>query len=171
MSITTSGFPKSGTHALAKACQLLGLPCRPQHIAFGTKVKGRHLFIKRDPRDVLVSWLRFVGQPVTPGMVITAFRQFQSRPLVEEMAEFSGWLDDPDTMVVRYENLIRDDAEMRRIAQHVGVPYLNGAWQALPGLTYSWRQPHSDWGPVWTPEVDAVWRAESGLELLRAWGY
>ncbi len=60
---------------------------------------------------------------------------------------------------------------MRRIAQHVGVPYLNGAWQALPGLTYSWRQPHSDWAAVWTPEVDAVWQAEGGPELLRAWGY
>lgn len=169
--ITTSGFPKSGCHALAKACQLLGQPCRPEHLPFGSAVQTPHLFIKRDPRNLLVSWLRFTAQPVTPGMTITAFRRFQTRPLVEEMAEYQGWLTDPGTLVVRYEDLIADDTEMRRIALHLGVPYIEGAWEALPRLTYSWRWPHSTWRTVWTPEVDAVWQAEGGPELMAAWGY
>lgn len=171
MNVTTSGFPKSGCHALAKACQLLGQPCRPLHLPYFSVPHGPHIFIKRDPRNILVSWLRFSEQPVTPGMAITAFRRFQTRPLVDEMAEYQGWLTDPGTLVVRYEDLIADDAEMRRIADHLGVPYIDGAWASLPRLTYSWRWPHSTWQAVWTPEVDAVWQSEGGPELMAAWGY
>lgn len=169
--VTTSGFPKSGNHALVKAVQLLGQPCRVEHLPFGEPVGDKHIFIRRDPRNIVCSWLRFQGHPVTPGMFLTAFRRFQERSLVEEMAGYEGWLTDASTLFVRYENLIASDAEMRLIASYLGVPYLAGAFEALPGLTRTWFAEHSDYRGIWTPEVEAAWHAEGGAELLARWGY
>ena len=169
--VITNGFPKSGNHALVKAVQLLGQPCHVNHIAFGEAMEGQHIFIKRDPRNILCSWLRFNGQPVAPGMLITAFRNFQGRPLVAEMAEYEGFLNDASTHVVRYEDLIADDSCLRGVAAFLQVPYLEGAFENLPGLTRTWFADHSDYRAIWTPEVEAVWNAEGGPELLARWGY
>lgn len=168
--VIANGFPKSGNHALVKAIQLLGQPCGVNHIPFG-EVEGKHIFIKRDPRNVICSWLRFNGQPVTPGTFITAFRRFQFASLVEEMAEYEGWLTDENTLVVSYEDLIADDFCLREVAGFMGVPYLDGAFDHLPGMTRTWYPEHSDYRTLWTPEVDAVWVAEGGQELLARWGY
>lgn len=168
--VTTSGFAKAGNHALVKAVQLLGQPCEVTHIAYGGPI-GRHVFIKRDPRNIVCSWLRFNGQPVTQGMFITAFRLFQYGTLVDEMAAYEGWLTDPQTLVVSYEALIASDAEMRRIAAYLDVPYLDDAFSELEGLTSTWFAQHSDYRAIWTPEVQAVWVAEGGNELLARWGY
>lgn len=169
--VKTNGFPKSGNHALVKALQLIGQPCQVNHIPFDQAVEGKHLFVKRDPRNVVCSWLRFSGHPVTPGMFITAFRKFQDRSLVEELAEYEGWLNDENTLVVKYEDLIANDDELRAIAAFIGTPYIEGAFDNLPGLTRTWFADHSDYHAIWTPEVDAVWHAEGGPELLARWGY
>lgn len=168
--IRTNGFPKCGNHALVKAVQLLGQPCSVEHTPFTAPI-GQHILIKRDPRNVVCSWLRFNRQPVTSGMFLTSFRLFQGGTLVDEMAEYEGWLADPETLVVKYEDLIASDAEMRRIAAYLGVPYLDGAFEELPGMTRTWYADHSDYSLVWTPEVEAVWVAEGGPELMARWGY
>jgi len=169
--VTTNGFPKSGNHALVKAVQLLGQPCEVNHIPFGGDVGDKHILIKRDPRNILCSWLRFNGQPVTSGMFLTAFRKFQDRPLVSELAEYEEWQHDEKTLVVRYEDLIADADEMRRIASYLNIIYQHGAFESLPGLTRTWFADHSDYRAIWTPEVEAEWIAEGGNELLAAWGY
>lgn len=169
--VTTNGFQKSGNHALVKAVQLLGQPCKVNHIAFGNPLGGQHVFIKRDPRNIVCSWLRFNGQPVTPGMFITSFRRFQDRPLVEEMADYEGWLTNENTLVVSYEDLLANDDELRKIATYLDIPYLDGAFEAMPGMTRTWFPDHSDYRAIWTLEVDAVWRSEGGTELLSRWGY
>lgn len=168
--VTTSGFAKAGNHALVKAVQLLGQPCEVTHIAYVGPI-GQHVFIKRDPRNIVCSWLRFNGQPVTQGMFITAFRLFQHASLVEELAAYEGWLADPETLVVSYEALTASDAEMKRIAAYLGTPWIDGAFDDLEGLTATWFAQHSDCRTIWTPEVEAMWAAEGGNELLERWGY
>lgn len=168
--VTTSGFPKSGNHALTKAVELLGIPCEVQHIEYAGPI-GQHMFIKRDPRNVVCSWLRFNGKPVTPGMFLSAFRKFQDKSLIDEMTPYEGWLTDPGTLTVSYEALIASDAEMRRIATYLETPYIDGAFEELPGLTATWFDVHSDYRTIWTPEVDSAWNAEGGGELLTRWGY
>lgn len=168
--VTTTGFAKAGNHALVKAVQLLGSPCIVEHIEYAGPI-GLHIFIKRDPRNIVCSWLRFNGRPVTPGMFITALRLFQHASLVEELAAYEGWLTDPQTLVVSYEALIASDAEMRRIAAYLDVPYLDDAFSELEGLTSTWFAQHSDYRAIWSPEVEAVWAAEGGNELLARWGY
>ena len=155
---------------MVKAVQLLGSPCIVEHIEYAGPI-GLHIFIKRDPRNIVCSWLRFNGRPVTPGMFITALRLFQHASLVEELAAYEGWLTDPQTLVVSYEALIASDAEMRRIAAYLDVPYLDDAFSELEGLTSTWFAQHSDYRAIWTPEVEAVWAAEGGNELLARWGY
>lgn len=169
--VTANGFPKSGNHALVKALQLLGQPCAVNHLPFGEQVAEKHVFIKRDPRNVICSWLRFRGQPVTAGMFLTVFRRFQERSLIDEMADYEGWLSDPATLVVRYEGLIESDAAMHSIAEYLGVPYLAGAFEALPGMTRTWYADHSDYQTIWMPEVESAWNAEGGPDLLARWGY
>lgn len=168
--VVTSGFAKAGNHALVKAVQLLGHPCVVDHIAYVGSI-GQHVFIKRDPRNIVCSWLRFNGQPVTPGMFITAFRRFQYASLVDEMAVFEGWLSDPQTLVVSYEALTASDAEMRRIATYLDTPWIDGAFDELEGLTATWFAQHSDYRTIWTPEVESMWVADGGNELLERWGY
>lgn len=168
--VTTTGFAKSGNHALVKAVQLLGHPCSVEHIEYAGPI-GQHVFIKRDPRNVVCSWLRFNGNPVTSGMFLTAFRLFQHDTLVEELAAYEGWLDDPQTLVVRYEALTASDAEMQRIATYLDTPYIAGAFEELEGLTATWYAQHSDYRTIWTPDVEAAWVAEGGPELLARWGY
>lgn len=169
--VTTNGFPKAGNHALVKAVQLLGQPCQVNHIPFGGEVADKHILIKRDPRNILCSWLRFNGQPVTSGMFLTTFRDFMGKTLVDAMAEYEAWQHDENTLVVRYEDLISDADEMRRIASYLNIIYQHGAFEALPGLTRTWFADHSDYRTIWTPEVEVAWNAEGGAELLAAWGY
>lgn len=171
MGITTNGFPKAGNHALMKAVELLGFPCRVDHFEFGQAVEEKHIFIKRDPRNIVCSWMKFYGKPMTPGMFITNFRQFQAGSLVEDMRLFEGWLWDASTLVVKYEDLIASSYEMRRIAAYLGTPYIDGAFEELPGLTMTWNFPHSDYQTIWTDEVKAVWESEGGTQLLSRWGY
>lgn len=169
--VTINGFPKAGNHALAKACQLLGQPCVVSHIPHGGDVGEKHILIKRDPRNILCSWLRFIGQPVTPGTFLTAFRDFQGKHFVEAMADYEEWQRDAGTLVVRYEELIRDDEEIKRIADYLGMIYLPNAFENLPGMTRTWNPDHSDYRSIWTDEVQAAWAAEGGNTLLAAWGY
>lgn len=189
-----NGFPKTGNHALRKVCELLGVPAFVNHVPFkdGSPADSTHrLFIKRDPRNVIIPKMRMDGEQVTSGTFISKFRAWQRGsteiiPLedgtsetiitpaistIEAMSEYEQWLNDADTFQVVYEDLIKNDIEMRRIATYLGTPYIEGAFEDLPGLTATWNDEHSDYNKIWTPEVDKVWNAEGGAELLTRWGY
>ena len=162
-----NGAPKMGNHALWKACCLLGITTTGvQHIAHGAQIVGPHIVIKRDPRNALVSWLRFHGLPVTQGMLIT-----HMAPYLAVIAPFVGWLADPGALVVQFERLIESDEQMREIAAHCGVDYLEDAWPNLPNHTKTWTGSLSDYTQHWTPAVESAWNDCGGAEVLAAWGY
>lgn len=180
--VYTNGFPKSGNHALAKAVQLLGLPTEaighqpyvPRSGAWAGVRREPSVFIKRDPRNVLISWIRHLGKPVTRGMAMAHMRRWSDAEpysLVQALGAYEGWLIERDTFVVSYEDLVRDDAALRRLAAHLGVPYLEEAWMFLPGMTRTWNAQHSDYRAVWTPQVENEWDRLGGVELLERWGY
>jgi hypothetical protein len=173
-SVFANGFPKTGNHGLVKACELLGVPASVNYKSFAEGMPPgttHHIHIKRDPRNVVISMLRFNGQPVTPGTFLARFRRFQDDSIVEEMAQFEPWLADAHTLTVAWEDLIASDATMRQIAAYVDVPYIEGAWERLPGRTYTWNDKHSDFRDIWTRQVASAWRDEGGDNLLRVWGY
>jgi hypothetical protein len=171
MKVLVNGFPKSGTHAAAKAVELLGVPCIHAHWPHPKLPEHtHHVFIKRDPRNVLLSWIRASGNPLTEGMTIRYIRQFITGSLVDDVSAFVGWLHQ-DTFVMRFEDLIANDAEMRRLAKFLEVPYLDDAFPNLPGHTTTWTGKYSDYRAVWTPQIESAWNAEGGHETLEAWGY
>ncbi len=179
-----NGFPKAGNHAGMKACELLGVPAKVTHMPFirprteGTPTQvglplgvTKHIFIIRDPRNILISWIRFMGKQVTPGMFMAYFHKFQERSLQEEMLEYRSWLGEANTLVVKYEDLIKDDREMRRIAAYLEVPYIEGSFEKLPGFTMTWNDEHSDWKKLWTLELAKAWNKAGGWKLQAEWGY
>lgn len=162
-----NGPPKMGNHALWKACELLGIVTNGvNHVEHPADIERPHIFIRRDPRNALVSWVRFEGMPVTQGTLITAMASY-----LPQLARYEGWLTDPDTLVVTFERLVSDDQQMREIAAHCGVPYLDDAWPNLPNHTKTWTGRLSDYREHWTPAVDAAWVAAGGPALLERWGY
>ena len=164
-----NGPPKMGNHGLWKACELLGIATSGvQHTPWSDAELPAEvgLFIRRDPRNALISWVRWRGMPVTQGTVIGAMAEY-----LPMLAQYEGWLTDPRVLVVSYEALIADDAQMRAIAAHVGVPYLDDAWPALPGHTLTWTGRYSDHREVWTRAIDKAWAEAGGPGLLARWGY
>ena len=171
--IFANGFPKSGNHALAKALELLGIPPQVNHRTFAEGLPEgttKHVFIIRDPRNVVMSAIRFQGKKPTPGTFLAKFRKFENGSLIEEMAKYEEWLYS-NTFVTPFEELIADDAEMRAIARYLDIPYIDGAFEELPGLTVTWSGKLSDYRDIWTPEVESAWNSEGGPELLARWGY
>lgn len=174
MNILVNDFPKCGLHATRKACELLGVPWTiGGHYPHGAELPEHthHVFIRRDPRNALISRLRMEGATVAPGTFIARFRRYDAgKSLVQAMAEYEPWLT-AAPLPLRFEDLIASDGEMRRLAAYLGVPYLADAWRHLPGATITWSGQFSDYRTVWTDDVQRVWSAEGGDELLARWGY
>jgi hypothetical protein len=166
--VKLNGPPKMGNHALWKACELLGIATDGVNHIAADEPRGdeRFIFIKRDPRNALVSWVRFNGMPVTQGTLIAAMADY-----LPQLPQYEGWLTAPGVLVVSFERLVADDQQMREIASFAGVPYLDDAWPNLPDHTKTWTGRLSDWREHWTPAVDAAWVAAGGPALLERWGY
>jgi len=175
MTICVNGSPKSGTHALLKACELLGVnPYMVNHIPFGNTLPegtDKHIVIFRDPRNVVISWLRFQRKDITEGTIIAA-----ATNTVKLQSQFVGWMNDPSTLILKFEDLIKNDAEIRKLANYLGVNYLDSAFPNLCGFTRTWtgsgRTPnYSDYTKYWTPAVEAFWASEEPAALLNTLGY
>lgn len=167
MTVLCNGIPKAGTHALLKAVQLLGMSDTVHdHIPYGEQVpKGKHIYIRRNPRNVLISWVRFTHDVVTKGFLIGAIKQFGnlgwSLPLT--YANFDGWAYEDGVLTVDFELLVMDDQEMKRIAKYLDVPYLDDAFDNLEGGTPTWTGQLSNWRDYWSVEVECEWDREWNL--------
>lgn len=170
--ILVNGCPKHGTHALLKAVELLGQDAGDVwHCARGDRLPDgvtKHLFIFRDPRDGLVSWIRQQGKVVTDGTFMAAVRNGE---YLKILRSFVGWMRDDSAFKVCYEDLVKDDKALRAIAGFLGVPYLESAFPNLPGLTITWHPIRSNFRQVWTPAVESVWRDAGGDDLVTEFGY
>lgn len=190
MRILLNGAPKSGTHALAKAVELLGIPflldreqwlrtsgpaAHMDHVDWPAEiVADRHVLIVRDPRNVLLSWMRASSRPLTVGGAMATLRAYDgaAETFVQHCRRFTPWIDAPGVFVVRYEDLTGDGgATMQRLADHLGVPCPPDAYLNLPGFTATWTGEPSDWRTLWSPEIEAVWVETGGPALLADMGY
>ena len=155
--IVVNGCPKHGNHALLKSVELLGQDAGSIiHYAHGTQFPEgtKHLFIYRDPRNGLISWMRQQGKSITDGTVMAAIRE---GTYLRYLRDFSGWMTDDTAFKVRFESLIADDVSIRDIAFFLDVPFLDSAFKNLTGMTITWTGELSDFRTFWTPMVAAVW--------------
>jgi hypothetical protein len=172
MNVFANGVPKCGNHALVKGLELLGVNATVNHVPFGEHAAEYDaiVFVKRDPRNALVSWLRFNNQPVTQGTFIAGLHNFDGSELVKTFDSYFPWLN-CGSHVIAYEDLIRDDFALRELAGYLGVPYLEDAFANLPNHTKTWNAERSDYRTIWTPQVQIAWQDVGGNELLARWGY
>ena len=170
--IIANGLPKTGTHALNKTIQLLGVPSEIGHLTYAEKAEGKIICTFRNPRNVIISWLRFTGRPVTQGMIIEQIRNYGNIGIVNACAEYTPYLSDDSVLCVKYENLYTDGGKtVEEIADFLGVPVLDDCYPNIPGLTVTWTGKPSNWKEHWTDEVDKVWVKCGGPELEAAWKY
>jgi hypothetical protein len=173
--INLNGAPKSGTHALIKAVELLGLPCdgvsaQILRSPYAVAPKGAGaVFIYRHPRNALISRVRMErAQQVTPGLLITTMSGFCA-----EYMQYVDYLSDSETLCVRLENLIAQETTHQAIAAHIGRMYIANAHAALPGMTFSYNAAPSEWTTDlnWTQQVTDEWVANGGAACEAAFGY
>ena len=179
MTVVCNGFPKTGTHALQRAVRLLGCKdTRQGHFPFHV-AQGQHIHICRDPRNALVSWVRWTNPPrdvmrpdVMEGLLIGAIQGFRAgRSFYEEAMEFAHWLDDAP-LSIRFEELIGDGGvTVQAIADYLQVPHLPNAYFHLAGQTKTYTGALSDWRDHWNPDVEYAWEANGGHEIEEAFGY
>lgn len=188
MNVLINSIPKSGTHALARAVELLGIPylgyltderegdgARIVHLPPGAMdMAGRkHLFIFRDPRNVVLSSLRRTGKPLTQGTIISETRAFQGgRSFYDQARPYLGWFSDPAIHAVRFESLLSDGGvTVAGIAAVLGVMAFDDCYPNIIGPTETYTGKLSDWRNYWTPAIEEVWQAEGGADIQRAFGY
>lgn len=177
------GTPKSGTHALTKAVELLGIPrddryregfCSLTHALPDDPDlphQYRAVMVIRDPRNMLISMVRWRRDTLASGFIIGCLHDYEmDLSLADWLTRMGPWLQRAD-VVVRYEDLIESDAALRRIANALGLPYLDDAFSNLPGLTLTWNSQHSDWRKHWTPEIEAAWQSQGLDHIALAYGY
>ena len=167
-----NGLAKSGNHALKKTCALLGVELQVNHIRYADKVQGeKYLFVARHPKNVMCSAIRMTRGCATPMGMINSIPYGVMGSRLNECAEhFAPWLHDADTTVIRYENELMTPAGVQKVADWLGVPFVDVTAQ-IPGDTVTWTGRPSDWQLCWNDEVQAVWEANGGLLLEAAYGY
>ena len=183
--IICNGIEKSGLHALSKSVQLLGIPSNSfapdapnsvafDHIPYGTldPKYTKHIYIRRHPRNMLISWVRFIALPVTTGTLIGAMQGFVEGSFHDYCSKFIPWLNEPGVLQVRFEDLFTDGGvTMQKIADYLGVPLDPDAYPNIPGFTQTWTGKLSDWTTVWNAELETALTQYRCNEIQTAFGY
>lgn len=169
--ISCNGSSKTGTHALLKTVYLfggMGFTATHNHIPFDTEqVLGKHIHIRRNPRNVLISWIRFTKQKLREDVII------KNMPyIIDEMKGYLGWLTDDKVLNVSFEDLLTDENELNRISDFIGLPLTDNHFKKLWGNTPTFTNNLSDWQWYWQSElVQKAWVANDGHILETLMGY
>ena len=170
MPVVCSGAPKSGTHLLLKAVGLFGGHLdQPEHLHepyWHKSARKRYINIKRNPRNTLISWVRYNRLPLDEESIFS-----QVAIVVAEGFTYIPWLSDRDTLTVEFENLNSDPQELAKIAEFIGKPLVKDHYPKLWGSTKTFTGKLSNWREHWTPALEAEWVRCHGIELEQALGY
>jgi hypothetical protein len=171
--VYANGIPKSGTHALAKTIQLLGVPCEVSHYTHDKKpADDKVVVIFRDPKNILTSWVRFLGRQMTQGAFIEQLQIFCDIGMRSTLDAYEPYLSDDSTLCVRYEELLTDaGVTVSNIANFLGVPVLDDCYTNIEGFTRTWNPTKSDWREHWTDNIDSAWVSHGCREAAERMGY
>ena len=174
----------------------------PEQVAVLRDVGLRPVMIVRDPRDVATSyytfemkyrWLphyRFFNQLATNDERLMAMIRgdvaYGLGPLAASMQTYTGWLDDPECLIVKFEDLVgaqgggsdeRQRAAVASIAQHVGLALDDSDVQAVAGQVFNRgaqtfrKGVIGDWRNHFSAEHVAAFNESGGQMLLEKYGY
>ncbi|GAB4190690.1 MAG: sulfotransferase domain-containing protein [Phycisphaeraceae bacterium] len=75
----------------------------------------RVVYLVRDPRDVYVSYYHYMLKRLPEGTSFHTFLRMDSLDYGQWHEHVAGWIDKPNVMVIRYEDMLRDTAvELKR---------------------------------------------------------
>lgn len=174
MKFAITGIPKSGNHALKKACRMLKHDMDVGHLTYEErKPDHTYICIVRDPRNVLLSWMRFVEKPITlPWIKESLLSPVFQHTLLEWHIKCLPWLSDPVVKVIRFEDLLASSTGIKKLANYLGEKCPPHAFKIVTsGGTATFNKRHSDWKEIWTSEIEETWNAAGGEWMLANYNY
>lgn len=157
------------------------------HVRAGVALPGHVVIhIDRHPRNVFVSWARWVATGMDwtgarepgPGVVQGLMTRDAAVDVIRRARAFAGWRGHA-AVSVRFEALSAGDpATCTAIAEAAGVKpadpstVIDGAapW-VTPSYRGTWSGRLSDWREVWSDTLDTIWEQEGGVAVEQAAGY
>lgn len=166
-----TGAPKSGTHLLLKAMHLFGgygltaIHSHKDH-NYPWDIEASRIQIIRNPRNVLISWVRFVKLPRNNETIIGSMNY-----IIKRMEGHFGCIADDRCLTVRFEELLNDPDILEDIGEHLDMPLIDNHFELLWGDTRTFTDDLTDWPNFWNDEVDAAWIKHGGVELENKMNY
>jgi len=149
----------------------------------------KHIFIIRDPRDVIVSLSYFISDHLPNHQLYELFQtmtkkeqyltlingiyneQIQYGNIVEWYALFSGWLNDSQTLSVKYEDLMISDNSRRHTIQKIANYLCTGLKPSFPFSSIVQRMEKNiqpDQSPTFRKGKIRGWESEFDDEVKKA---
>ena len=160
-----TGAPKTGTHLLLKALHLFGGDClqaihsHKDH-NFPWKTTDTRVHIIRNPRNVLISWVRYQHLPRNDETIIGSMNY-----VISCMLGHYGWIEEEHCLTVRFEELLEDPNVIKKISEHLDKPLIEDHFDSLWGDTDTFTNDLTEWRDFWTDDVNTAWIEKGGVEI------
>lgn len=172
--IIINGTKKSGTHALLRLVDLFvdTIPSEVEHSHVPFSKRGKikyykHIHISRSPRNVLVSLVR----RVTKENVTEDELMYWMSHVLDDIRSFMPWTLSKKCLNVRFEELLSDPAEIKRISDYLGLPLAKDHFKNIWGRTRTSTFNLSKWHDHWTDDLEKKWFEYGGHALESILGY
>ncbi len=166
-----TGSPKTGTHLLLKAVHLFGEECdeavhshKDHNVRWSAEDKRVHII--RNPRDVVISWVRYQHLPRNDRTIIKSMSF-----MIKCMLGHVGWLNEPHCLTVRFEELLKDQKVLESIGSYLNLPLAEDHFESLWGGTSTFTGDLTNWKEFWNDKIDSEWKSRGGVELENKLGY
>lgn len=163
--IICNGSPKTGTHFSLKAVRMFGGRCIlavHRHDVAVDSSNHKHIHIIRCPRNALVSYLRMQKIEPLRSNIIKEIPRF-----IEEYTGYLHYLDDDNTLNIRFESLLNNPEELNKIAVFLDKPLAHDHFNRMKGGTATYNETPSDYKEFWHSKIARKW-AEFGGDVLES---
>ena len=160
------GAPKSGTNLLLKALKLFGTDeVRKHHYGFYKPYPYEdkphpQVQIIRNPRNVLISWVRFMKLPRNDTTIIKSM-DF----MLDYLHDHFPSIADDRWHTVRFEELLSDPQVLQGIGDYLGLTLIENHFEQLWGDTVTFTGDLTMWEDWWTETVHEAWSKKGGVKL------
>jgi len=189
--VCVTGIPKSGTHALLKAVEMMGvpvgegkahidvetLPAEPGHVYHchipPQELPGdcRTIVMLREPRNALVSYARFRYGVVTAGNLRLSLLDFFDFSFPEWLRKFIDYRES-ECLPIRFDDLLTDGGEsVERIGKYIDAFDTTDVYKNINGQTVTYTGRLSNWQDHWTQRLEKEWRDTGCADLAGRYGY
>lgn len=163
--IHCNGSPKTGTHLLVKSVRMFNCVIA-SHNHNPELSPTKHIHIRRNPRNAIISYLRMDKTELTSKNIISKMKLF-----IDEYSQYVHLLSDKNILNVSFEDLLTDENELKRIADFIGFPLVDNHFKMLWGNTATFTGSLSNWRDYWCRDIIKAWSELGGVELENSLGY